>query len=291
MYSGINLVYVNGEYLKPEQATVSVFDRGFIFGDGIYEVIPAYGGKAFRWPEHILRLSKNLETVSIDNPLSEQQWQAMFQRLINAASGKDQYLYLQVSRGVAPRDHAFPSGVSPTVFAYAQELSAVALDLISNGVSVVTLPDNRWRRCDIKTISLISNVWLRQQAVAQDKTEAILIRDGLVTEGAATNVFAVINEVVLTAPNGPDLLPGITRDLVIELLQRHKISYMEQPFSEQDMCTQASEVWLTSSTKEIIPVTNINDQTVGNGRPGPVFNQMLDLFQDYKQECRDGRYA
>ena len=291
MYPGINLVYINGEYVSPEQATVSVFDRGFIFGDGIYEVIPAYGGMAFCWSEHLARLDNNLGIVSIENPLAEQQWQAVFQRLIDTASGKDQYIYLQVSRGVAPRDHAFPVGARPTVFAYAQELSAVDQDLIDNGVSVVTIPDNRWHRCDIKTISLIANVWLRQQAVAQDKAEAILVRDGQVTEGAATNVFAVINDVVCTAPNGPDLLPGITRDLVIDLLQRHEIPYLEQVFSEKIMCKQASEVWLTSSTKEIIPVTSINDRAVGDGLPGPVFKRALKLFQDYKQECRDGRYA
>lgn len=289
LFGSVRRAYVNGQFVSPEQAQISAFDRGFIFGDGIYEVIPAYGGQPFRWGEHLARLNGNLATVGISEPLTREQWEAVFSELLRDFS-EDQYIYLQVTRGVAPRDHVFPADARPTVFAYTQALAPVARAQLETGVAAVTLEDIRWRRCDLKTTSLIGNVWLRQQASAQGAAEAILVRDGVVTEGAATNVFAVIDGVVQTPPHGPQLLPGITRDLVVELLDRHGLAFAEQSFSLEAMMA-ADEVWITSSTKEILPVTSIDGRPVAGGASGEVFWRALGLFQAYKAECRAGKEA
>ncbi len=287
LFEGIRKVYVDGRMVSPERAAISPFDRGFIFGDGIYEVIPAYGGRPFRWDEHLARLNGNLATVGIPQPLSRAEWQDLLADLLDGGEGRDQYIYLQVTRGVAPRDHAFPPGARPTLFAYSQLLKPVPAELLQKGVAAVTMDDLRWHRCDIKTTSLIANVWLRQQATERGAVEAIMVRDGIVTEGAAANVFAVIDGRIMTAPNGPDLLPGITRDLVIELLHRFDISHRVESFSAQAM-RRADEVWLSSSTRELLPVTRIDDAAIGDGRPGPVFARVYQLFQDYKEACRSG---
>jgi D-alanine transaminase len=289
-FPGIGRVYLNGEFVAAEEARVSVFDRGMIFGDGIYEVIPAYGGAPFRWSQHLKRLNGNLAAVGIPSPFTRAEWERVLTELTREGGGRDQYVYLQVTRGVAPRDHAFPPDARPTVFAYSQILPVVPREQIEQGVGVVTAADYRWLRCDLKTTSLIANVLLRQHAKERGVMETVLIRDGLVTEGAATNIFAVIGGVVRTAPHGPEILPGITRDLVVELLRRHAIAYEERAFAGTEM-RAAGEVWLTSSTKEILPITRIDGAPVGDGRPGPVFERALALFQSYKEECRQGREA
>lgn len=289
-FPGIGRVYLNGEFVAAEEARVSVFDRGMIFGDGIYEVIPAYGGAPFRWNQHLQRLNGNLEAVGIATPFTRAEWERVLTELTREGGGRDQYVYLQVTRGVAPRDHAFPPETRPTVFAYAQILPEIPRAQIEDGVAVVTAGDYRWLRCDLKTTSLIANVMLRQYAKERGVMETVLIRDGMVTEGAATNIFAVIGGVVRTAPHGPHILPGVTRDLVVELLQRHAIAHDERAFTEAEL-RQAAEVWLTSSTKEILPITRIDGAPVADGRPGPVFERALALFQRYKEECRQGREA
>ncbi len=285
MFDDVVSAYINGEFVAPADAHISAFDRGLIFGDGIYEVVPIYGGQAFRWDAHLARLNNNLDTVGIRRPCTRQEWEQVLTGLLSRVSDKAHYLYIQVTRGVAPRNHLFPESIAPTVFAYVQKLAPVANRSVAKGVTVVTIADFRWHRCDIKTTSLIANVWLRQQAKEQGAAEAVLVRDGVVTEGAATNVFAVIGDIVLTAPRGPNLLPGITRDLVVELMDRHGVAYEERAFTEQQMI-DAEEVWITSSTNEIMPVSRINDHAVAQGRPGPVFQRMYDLFQQYKAQCR-----
>jgi D-alanine transaminase len=289
-FPGIGRVYLNGEFVAADEARVSVFDRGMIFGDGIYEVIPAYGGAPFRWSQHLERLNGNLAAVGIAPPFSRAEWERVLTELTGEGGGRDQYVYLQVTRGVAPRDHAFPPDARPTVFAYAQVLPAVPREQIEHGVAVVTAEDYRWMRCDLKTTSLIANVMLRQYAKERGVMEAVLIRDGMVTEGAATNIFAVLDGVVRSAPHGPRILPGITRDLVVELLGRHGIAHEERAFSAGEM-RAAEEVWLTSSTKEILPITRIDGAPVAGGGPGAVFKRTLALFQAYKDECRKGREA
>ncbi|MDH5602144.1 MAG: D-amino acid aminotransferase [Gammaproteobacteria bacterium] len=279
------LVYLNGEYLPLDQAKVSVLDRGFIFGDGVYEVIPAYGSKALRFEHHMQRLQNSLDAVRISNPLTNDQWLEIINKLIAATDSQDQYIYLHVTRGVASRDHQFPEDTHPTVFVMSNVLNPVDSKLLEKGISAVTLDDIRWQHCNIKAIALLPNILLRQQAVENNAKEAILIRDGHMTEGAASNVFIVKDGVIKTPPKDNKLLPGITRDLVVELAHSHKIPVEETTITEDEFL-DADEIWLTSSTKEILPVTRINTQEVGNGKPGVVWKDMFQKYQDYKQSLR-----
>lgn len=284
-------VYLNGRFLPAESASISVFDRGFIFGDGVYEVIPVYGQRLFRLPHHLQRLDMSLKAIDLQQPMSHQQWGEVLQQLAreNAVGDNgDQSIYLQVTRGVAPRDHAYPKDTVPTVFAYAQALSSPDPAQLRAGVTAVTTPDLRWSRCDIKAIALLPNVMMRQYAMERGAAEAILIRDGHMTEGAASNIFIVERGRLLTPPKGLSILPGITRDLVVELAEAHGLDCAEEPISEQRLLA-AAEVWMTSSIKEIMPIVRLNGQAVGDGRPGPVHARMLSLYQDYKQAFRAGR--
>ena len=279
------LVYLNGDYLPINEAKISVLDRGFIFGDGVYEVIPAYGGKALRFEHHMQRLQNSLDAVRITNPLTNTQWQKVLDKLILETGAEDQYLYLHITRGVASRDHRFPDETKPTVFVMSSVLQPVEPALLEKGISAVTLDDIRWQHCNIKAIALLPNILLRQQAVDQDAMEAILIRDGDITEGAASNVFIVSDGVIKTPPKGKKLLPGITRDLVVELAKTHNMPVEEVSITEKEFLA-ADEIWLTSSTKEILPVTRINEQQVGNGKPGAVWRDMYEKYQNYKETLR-----
>lgn len=279
-FSGVTRVYLDGEFLAPEAARVSAFDRGFLFGDGLYEVIPVYKGRPFALAAHLDRLNRNLALMEIPAPMADADWQSLIGQLLEHTD-QDRYIYLQVTRGAAPRDHAYPPQVTPTVFAYANTLSAVPAATLESGVAAITLQDIRWLRCDIKTTSLLGHVWLRQQAAARGAAEALLVRDGLVMEGAATNVFAVINGVARTAPLGPELLPGITRQVVIDLLRRNAVAVAEEAFTPGEM-RAAEEVWITSSTKEILPVTRIDGESIAAGRSGPLFRRAHALFQEIK---------
>ncbi|MGR9116763.1 MAG: D-amino acid aminotransferase [Gammaproteobacteria bacterium] len=272
-------VYLNGQYLPLSDAKISVLDRGFLFGDGIYEVIPAYGGRLFRLQEHLERLESSLSNIRLDSPYSREQWAKILQPLLS--EGLDQYIYLQITRGVAPkRDHAFPEQTQPTVFAMCSPIVPFAGR--DTGVKAVTLEDNRWTLCNIKAITLLANILLRQTAVEQNCAEAILIKDGYVTEGAASNVFAVIDGILVTPPKGEEILPGITRDVILELALANNIPFSEDIISI-DALQSASEIWLTSSTREIIPVVQLDSKTVADGNPGPVWKKMHQLFQEFKQ--------
>ena len=286
-FSPIKRVYLNGMFVAPAAAQVSAFDRGFVFGDGVYEVIPVYGGKAFRLPHHLQRLDTSLTAIGLGNPLAHAQWQAVFEELIRTNTGDDQYIYLQVTRGVALRDHAFPADTTPTVFAYSLPLKAPDAAHLANGIDAITVPDNRWLRCDIKAIALLPNVLLRQQAQSRGATEAILIRDGFLTEGAASNIFVVRHGRLLTPPRGPFILPGITRDLILELARAHGVDCAEAAVSEAELLS-ADEIWMTSSTKEILAITRLNDRPVGNGKPGPMQARFRQLYEDYKHAFRSG---
>ncbi len=266
---------------------ISPFDRGFIFGDGVYEVIPVFGGRLFRLPHHLQRLHGSLAAIDLAPPLSAEQWRQALQRLVDEAGGGDQSLYLQVTRGVAPRNHAFPKNIKPTVFAYTQKKAFAAKNTQQSGAAVITAADIRWLRCDIKSTSLLAAVMLREQAERAGAIEAILIRDGLVTEGAASNIFLVRDSVLITPPKGQFILPGITRDLVLELAHKHAIAVQERNVKEGEL-SQAHEVWITSSTNEIKPVGSINGIAV-IGTPGPMYQQMYDLYERYKQSVREGR--
>lgn len=280
-------VYLNGDYLPAEEAKISVLDRGFIFGDGVYEVIPVYGGRLFRGPHHLQRLNNGLNAIRIDSPLSDERWLEILEELVRHNGGGDQSLYLQVTRGIAPREHRFPEPITPTIFAMSNPLVEVDLSK-QQGISAVTLEDNRWLRCNIKSISLLPNILLKQQAYDAEGGEALLIRDGFVTEGAASNIIIVKNETLITPPQSSHLLPGITRDLVIELCRTHNVPHELRPIPKEELA-EADEVWVTSSTKEIVPVINIDDQAVGDGRVGNAWRKMTRLYRAYKQAFREGR--
>ncbi len=282
------LVYLNGAFLPPAEARVSPFDRGFVFADGVYEVIPVYGRRMFRMRQHLKRLNDSLAGIRVRNPLATGEWEQIFRRLTDAVDADDQSVYLQVTRGTAPRDHAFPPDPQPTVFAYATPLKYADAQQLANGVAAITVPDIRWLRCDIKAIALLPNVLLRQQAIETGAAEAILIRDGMAMEGSASNIFAVVDGVLVTPPKGPFILPGITRDLVLELARAHGVACEERMLKETELGT-ASELMLSSSTKELLPITRLNGQPVAGGKPGPVHARLYALYQDYKRDFRAGR--
>jgi D-alanine transaminase len=284
----MSTAYLNGAFLPLDQAHVSVMDRGFLFGDGVYEVIPVYGGKLFRLAAHLKRLQNSLDAIRLGNPLSNAAWTSMLERLVTLNEDGDQSVYLQVTRGVAPRrDHAFPEDSRPTVFAMCSAC-LVSRDIDSEpGVSAITLPDIRWQHCNVKAITLLPNILLRQQAVDADTAEAILLKDGYVIEGAASNIFIVTDGVLKTPPNSAALLPGVTRDLVLELARSNGIPCCEVDITADELET-AGEIWLTSSTREISPVVRLDTQTVGDGRPGALWNRMIRLYQTYKEAVRQG---
>ena len=278
-------VYLNGEYLSLDKACVPVLDRGFIFGDGVYEVIPVYAGNAFRLQHHLQRLKNSMQAVRITNPHTDEEWNAIINEVVTRNNDGDQSIYLQITRGVAHRDHRFPGDATPTVFVMSNLFDPVPKQQLENGVNAITLDDIRWQYCSIKSIALLPNILLRQQAVEQGAAEAILLRNGEVTEGAASNVFIVKDGVIITPPKTDCLLPGITRDLVVEQAHEHGLTVKEANIKQTELET-ADEIWLTSSTKEILPVTKLNGQPVGSGKPGTVWQQMYALYQAYKQTLR-----
>jgi D-alanine transaminase len=283
--------YLNGSFLPLEDACVPVMDRGFLFGDGVYEVIPVYGGRLFRLAQHLQRLQNSLDGVRIGNPLTANAWRELLEELVSRNPGSNQAVYLQVTRGAAPkRDHAFPADVRPTVFAMSNPLPEARDIAGEHGIHAITLPDIRWQHCNIKAITLLPNIMLRQQAIEADTAEAILIKGGYATEGAASNIFIVHNGVLVTPPKGPALLPGITRDLIIELAADNAVPYRETGISEA-VLHAADEIWLTSSTREISPVVRLDNTVVGDGRPGPVWKHMINLFQAYKDALHRGEAA
>lgn len=279
----MNDVYLNGDFLPADQAKVSVFDRGFLLGDGVYEVIPVYAGHCFQLSGHLERLQVSLDGVRMKNPLSIDDWQTVIEQLIERNGAGNQSVYLQVTRGVAPRDHVFPDNVIPTAFVMSQPLQTIPEKYKKEGIAAITLPDIRWQNCNIKAITLLPNSLLKQQAQDAGAQEALLIRDGYLTEGAASNAYAVIDGTIYTAPKNEKVLPGITRELVIELATKNNLLLIEQAVSEKQL-KQADEVWISSSTKEVLPITTLDGKKVGAGIPGPVWRQIDMLYQQYKQQ-------
>jgi D-alanine transaminase len=273
------MVYLNGAFLPLEEARVSVMDRGFIFGDAVYEVIPVYSGRPFRLEQHLLRLERSLAAVRLEAPLPREQWSFLIERIIVENGGGDQSVYVQISRGVSERDHVPAAPLKATMFIMSKPLKAC---ISPEPVSALVCPDFRWGRCDIKTTSLIANVLLRYQATDAGAWEAILVRDGWVTEGAASNVFVVVDNLVKTPPKGPHLLPGITRNLLVEMLAANAIPCVERRVSEAELW-QAHEIWLTSSSREIVPVVQLNQTRVGDGVPGPLWTRVNAMYQKAKQ--------
>ena len=280
-----SIVYLNGEFMPIDEARVPVLDRGFIFGDGVYEVIPVYGKRLFRLDEHLDRLANSLDATRIPNPYPESEWKKNLSQIVMKHEYEDQSVYVQVTRGVAKRDHAFPETITPTVFMMSNPLQVIDIDTFSKGVSAITLDDIRWQYCNIKAITLLPNILLKQTAVDEGAQEAILVRDGEVTEGSASNIFIVIDGVIKTPPKSSRLLPGITRDLIVELAAKNHINCVESNFSRTEL-SAADEVWLTSSTKEVLPIVKLNDEIIGDGKPGPVSRKMYEIFQVYKAQLK-----
>lgn len=276
-------VYLNGQFKPLAEAGVSPLDRGFLYGDGVYEVIPVYSRRPFRIDEHLTRLQATLDGIRLTNPLTVDAWKSVIFKLIADAPWEDQSVYLQVTRGADDkRDHAFPpASVAPTVFAFASPLVTPSAEQRTRGVSAITVADERWARCDLKVLSLLANVLARQAAVDQGCTEALLIRDGYLKEGAASNIFIVKDGVLLAPPKTRLMLPGITYDVILELAATHGQSVDVRELTEMEL-RHADEVWMTSSTKEILPITTLDGQPVGNGQPGPVAARMWQWYQDFK---------
>jgi D-alanine transaminase len=277
------MVFLNGKFLPIEEAKVPVLDRGFIFGDGIYELVPVYSRVAFRLDEHLARLERSLAEARIRNPYTRREWRELVYRLVDAQPFDDQGVYFQVTRGVAKRDHAFPKDAEPTVFMMSNPLVTPAKETVQNGAIAVTAQDNRWLRCDIKSISLIGNCLLRQLSAELGAAETILIRDGMLTEASASNVFVVKRGVILSPAKSHLILPGITYDVVLELARANGLPLELRELAEAEL-RGADEIWVSSSSKEVLPIVALDGAKVGDGTPGPLFARMYQLYQDFKQQ-------
>jgi D-alanine transaminase len=276
-------VYLNGQFLPQEQAQISVMDRGFLFGDGVYEVIPVFAGRCFRLNEHLDRLAYSLRETRIAEPLDRAQWRTIFETLIEAYGGGDQAIYLQVTRGIAAaREHKFPADCPPTVFAMSRVLAPVP-EQPPAAIAAIAIEDIRWQRCDIKSTSLLGSVLMTQQALNAGAREAILLRDGFVLEGASSNVFAVLDNVLYTAPKDRRILAGITRDLIVELVQQHGLPFREQALPSTAL-KRASELWISSSTREMVAIVKLDGRAVGSGAAGPVFEQVWQWYRQFRRQ-------
>jgi D-alanine transaminase len=280
------MIYLNGQFLPLEEAKISVLDRGFIFGDGVYEVIPVYSRRPFRLAGHLARLQTSLDAIQIENPCTPQKWGELIERVIKEHPSEDQAVYLQVTRGVARRDHTFVRGVPPTVFVMTNPLVTPSEEQVRDGVAAIVLPDFRWLRCDIKSTSLLGNCMLRTEASDRGCAEGILVREGFLTEASASNVFIVKDGAAITPPKSHLILPGITYDVVLELLHANGLPYEVRAVGEAEL-RGADEIWLTSSSREVIAVTTLDGRPVGAlahaGKPGPLFQQVHALYQSYKR--------
>ena len=283
------MVFLNGRFIPIEEARVPVLDRGFLFGDGVYELVPVYSRVPFRLEEHLERLERSLSQTQIRNPYSREEWRDIIGQLVAKQPYEDQGVYFQVTRGVAKRDHAFPQDTTPTVFIMANPLVNPTREAIERGAEAVSAHDNRWQRCDIKSISLIGNVLLRQLSADASAAETILFRDGCLTEASASNVFVVRGGVIQGPPKSNLILPGITYDVVLELAQSAQLPVELRSLTEAET-RAADEIWVTSSSKEVLAIVRLDGKPVGDGRPGPLFRRMHALYQAFKRTVmRAGR--
>jgi D-alanine transaminase len=274
-----DIAFLNGRFVPLAEATVSIDDRGFQFGDGVYEVIRTYGGRPFQLDAHLARLDRSAEALDLLQPYSRPQWSQHILEGIKRAAYPEAKVYLQVTRGVAPRDHAYASNLVPTVVMTIRELHPLSRSVQEAGVEAMTIQDNRWGRCDIKSVNLLANVLARQQAKQAKMFEAILVRDGQVTEGAVSNVMIVREGAVFTAPEGPRILSGVTRGVVLQLAREEGVSVRERYISVSDLYV-ADEVFLTGTTVEVLGVIRIDGRTIGQGKPGPLTQRFVKRFAE-----------
>jgi D-alanine transaminase len=276
-------VFLNGELLPLEEAKVPVLDRGFIFGDGVYELVPVYSRVAFRLDEHLARLERSLGETKIRNPYSRQRWREIVYQLVDAQPFDDQGVYFQVTRGVAKRDHAFPREAQPTVFMMSNPLVNPPRAQVEAGAAAVSAQDNRWLRCDIKSISLLGNVLARQISADAGAAETILFRDGSLTEASASDVFIVKGGTIVSPPKTSLILPGITYDVIAELARANGMPIEFREVAEAEV-RAAEEIWVTSSSKEVLAIVSLDGRKVGDGKPGPQFRRMYELYQEFKRK-------
>lgn len=288
----MSTVYLNGSFVPANSAQISVFDRGFLFGEGVYEVIPVYAGKALRLDLHFLRLANSLAMIGIENPYSAQKWRQIMQQLIAANKAPQQSIYLHISRGGnLQRDHQVPQDYQPTVFMLSTPIEALAdakKPQNCNLIHACTLADMRWNFCNLKSTALLGGIMLKQQAIAKGYSDAVLMREGKVTESTTSNVFIVKDEQIITPPQSNLILPGVTRQIVLELAATKQIKTCEREIDKQQLMA-ADEVWTTSSTKAIVPVASINKQQIGNGKAGAMWQKLMLLYSDYVERVKEGK--
>ena len=275
-------VYLNGSFMPIEEAKISPLDRGFIFGDGVYEVIPFYAGRGLRMREHLKRLQRSLDELEIENPYTIEHWETTITSLIEKNGGGNVGVYIQVTRGVAKRDFPPPKGLTQTVFMMVNPLATPKPEIYAKGISCVSLDDNRWLKCQIKSVALLGAVLLKHESNQAGADEAVLFRDGYLTESSASNIAAVKNGVILCPPMDNLILPGITYELMIELARKNKMPLEIRRVARKEV-KKADELWIMSSTKEVAPIVMLDDKPIGTGQPGPIFKQMYQHFQDYKR--------
>ena len=278
-------VYLNGMYLPISEAKVSVLDRGFIYGDGVYELVPVYGREPYRLRQHLARLQRSLDGIRLANPHRDAEWETIIRELVSRQPFDDQGVYFQVTRGAAKRDHAFPKDTPPTVFMMSNPLPVPTREQIEGGVAVVTANDERWLHCDLKTISLLGNVLARQLAADNGAVETILFRNGYLTEASASNVLIVKNGAIVAPPKDNLILAGITYDATWELAREGGLPIEVRPVAKAEALA-ADEMWLSSSTKEVLAVTTVDGRPFASGKPGPVYREMYRLFQASKPKAR-----
>jgi D-alanine transaminase len=282
MAEPLPICYLNGEYQQLRDARISPLDRAFLFGDSVYEVLPVFGGRMFRFREHFDRLARSLHEIRVPAPHTHAQWLEILDDLILRNGGGDMYVYVQVTRGMEfGRNHAFPvPAVAPGVFAMAAPLPVLTDELRANGMSAITVEDFRWGRCDIKSTALLANVLMKQRAADAGAQEAIIVRDGDVLEGSSTSIFVVSKGAIATPPNSSRILPGTTRDVALELADGAMQVTIRRIGIEE--LRAADEVWLSAATRDVVPVTRIDGRPVGAGKPGPLWKRMNDSFNSLR---------
>jgi D-alanine transaminase len=290
MAEPLPICYLNGEYLPLRDARISPLDRGFLFADSVYEVLPVFGGRMYRFREHFDRLARSLGEIRLPLPHTHAQWLALLNELIQRNGNVDMYIYVQVTRGMEyGRNHAFPLQSTPTVFAMASPLPVLSPELRERGLTAITVEDFRWERCDIKTTALLANVLMKQQAADVGAQEAIVVRNGEVLEGSSTSVLAVLGGTIVTPPNDHRILPGTTRDAALELAAALSLTTTIRRISIDEL-RNAEEIWLAAATRDIIPVTRLDGRIVGSGKPGPLWLKVSEAFATSRQLSGSAAY-
>ncbi len=284
MAEPLPICYLNGEFLPLRDARISPLDRGFLYSDGVYEVMPVYGGRPFRFEAHAQRLTRSLAGIRMEDPHTRAQWRELISTLISRNGGGDQYIYWQVTRGAEfGRNHAPLPKIPRTVFAFCAPLPVTPAAVLESGVECVTAQDTRWAQCDIKSVSLLANVLLRQLAVDANAAETILLRDGELMEASASAVHIVSGGVIISPPNSRKILPGTTRSALEDVANRAGIAYESAAISEAQL-RSADEIWISAATREVQPVTRLDGKPVGSGKPGPLWRRLYEHWIEYKRE-------